>query len=185
MMGDQLNKHDDVYARDRFFGRTTYLELDDNSLPWILDHIDCFNRQARLNESIKVVLLYGYSGDDQDDEVWDKFGQAIGNLQALDKLRICTNYDENGDLSTSAWEIMGRILRHVRQKIDVDITDIDNWDGERSRLLAQAIHGHPTLQVLRLVNTSPTDPWMSCIRHWQHCPLWNRLAFVDINHKQR
>jgi hypothetical protein len=143
-MGDQLNKHDDLYARDHLLHRHI-LYLDEDSFPWILNHIDCFNRQARLNESIKTVHFYRYSGDCQDNEVWDKLGQAIGNLQALEKLYIRTNYDENGDLSTSAWEILACILRHVRQKIDVDITDIDDWDAEQSRYLAQAIHGHPTI----------------------------------------
>jgi hypothetical protein len=133
-MGDQLNKQ----------GRT-YLKLDDDSMPWILNHIDCFDRQARLNECVKDVCFYGYSGDDQDDEVWDKLGQAIGNLQALKKLCICTSYDADEDLSTSAWEILGRILRHVRLKIEVSINKIGYWDAEQCRLFAQAIHGHPTI----------------------------------------
>jgi hypothetical protein len=120
-MGDQWNEYDDRYARNCFLSGVS-LKLDDNSLPWILDHIDCFDRQARLNESVKRVHFYGYSGDDQDDEVLDKLGQAIGNLRSLKKLCIYNNYDENGDLSTSEWERLGHILRHVRQKIEVSIT---------------------------------------------------------------
>jgi hypothetical protein len=143
-MGDQLNKHDDLCVRDRLLGGHR-LTLDEDSMPWILDHIDCFDREARLDESIKDVCFYGYSGDDQDDEIWDKLGQAIGNLQALEKLLICISYDEDADLSTSDWEILGRILRHVRQKIEVTINKIGYWDAEQCRLFAQAIHGHPTI----------------------------------------
>ncbi len=90
-MGDRLNS-DDEYARTHFIsGR--YLFLDDQSMDWILDHIDCFDRQARLNESVKTVRLHRYSGDGQDDEVWDKVGQAIGHLQAPGKLHIYTTGD--------------------------------------------------------------------------------------------
>jgi hypothetical protein len=43
---------------------------------------------------VTEVSLYPlYSIDDQDDDAWDKVGQAIGNLQALGKLHIRTpNY---------------------------------------------------------------------------------------------
>jgi hypothetical protein len=109
---------------------------------WILNHIDCFDRQARLNESIEEVLFYGYSGDCQDDQVWDKVGQAIGNLQALKRLHI---WGGNGELPTSDWEILGRILSQVRQKIKVDLNKILYWGAEQSRLFALAIHGHPTI----------------------------------------
>jgi hypothetical protein len=99
-----------------------------------------------INESIKGVRFNGYSGNDQDKEVWDKLGQAIGNLQALEKLCVCINYyDEDEDLPSPNWQILARILNFVRQKIEVSINGMDNWDVEASRLFAQAIHGHPTI----------------------------------------
>jgi hypothetical protein len=89
------------------------------------------------------VEFYGYSGNVQDDEVWDKVGQAIGNLQALESLHIVPNHGEV--LPPSDWEILARILSHVRQKIEVNISDVLAWNVEESRLFARAIHGHPTI----------------------------------------
>jgi hypothetical protein len=125
-MGDT----DDIYARGSILGRSyardvllggDELDLNEKSLPWILNHIDCFDRQARLHESIREVRFYGYSGDDQDDKVWDKLGQAIGNPQALKKLHMCPNNgndyddedDDDEDLPTFALEILIRILSQV------------------------------------------------------------------------
>jgi hypothetical protein len=154
-MGDHSNDksqlqdyNDEKYVRDLFVGRLS-LRLDDKIFPWILNHIDCFDRQARLNESIQEVYFYGYSGNDQNHKVWDKVGKAIGNLEALEKLYIHTSYDEDEDLPSSDWEILACILSHVRQKIELNITDAlvwdTVWDAEQCRLFAQAIHGHPTI----------------------------------------
>jgi hypothetical protein len=83
-----------------------------------------------------------------DYEVLDKVGQSIGNLQALKRLRIANhNYREDDeDLPILDWEILARILSHVRQNIVlvVNITKALAWDAEESRLFARAIHGHPT-----------------------------------------
>jgi hypothetical protein len=145
-MGDQSNKtiqfqiDDDVYARNHILGGRC-LELNRRHLcRWILDHIDCFDRQARLNESIQEVYFDGYAGDDQDDEDWDKVGQAIGNLQALKKIWICLSREDDDQ-----FEVLACIFRHVRQKIEVTIEGIDNWGAEECRLFTRAIHGHPTI----------------------------------------
>jgi hypothetical protein len=91
------------------------LTLDEDSLPWILNDVDSFDIQARLNKSVKDVFFYGCSGDGQGDGDWDKVGQAIGNLQALEKLCICTNFGNDDEaMPTSDWEILARILSHVR-----------------------------------------------------------------------
>jgi hypothetical protein len=152
-----------------------YIDLDDDSIPWILNHIDCFGRHARLNESITVVRFHGYSGDDQDDEVWDKVGKAISNLKALKILRVCTKYDEDEEEDESIppdWEILARILSCVRQKIELDISsDVLVWDAEELKLFAQAIHGHPTITSFTDGGFFPTNSWMPCIRYWQHCLL--------------
>jgi hypothetical protein len=132
---------DDVYG---LLGGSS-LELDYDSIPWILKHLDCFFVQARYNESVDEVHYYGYSGDYQGNEVWDKLGQAIGNLHVLKKLYISIEYDEDEDVNTCDWEILARVLSHVRQKIGVNINDMLVWDVEQSRLFARAIHGHPTI----------------------------------------
>jgi hypothetical protein len=77
------------------------------------------------------VSLNPYSVDGQDDEIWFKVGQAIGNLQALYRLHISSRSDlDEGDYSDDEdededdnevvlpvripdWELLARILRHI------------------------------------------------------------------------
>jgi hypothetical protein len=82
-------------------------------------------------------------GDDRDHEVLNKVGQAIGHLQALEKLRISTCSNRAGE--SYDWEILVPILRHVRQKIALQIDRFRRLKPEDSILLARAIHGHPMI----------------------------------------
>ncbi len=61
---------DEKNSREHFPGGPTTLNLHEESIAWIMNHIDCFAFNAN------------------DDEVWDKVGQAIGHLQAPGKLHI-------------------------------------------------------------------------------------------------
>jgi hypothetical protein len=45
------SRRDDEEAREELLGRP-YLDLNENTLPWILNHIDCFVSQSRGNESL-------------------------------------------------------------------------------------------------------------------------------------
>jgi hypothetical protein len=85
----QCRRKNEIYAREEILGdANNYLSLHESSIPWILSHIDCFVSQSRDNRSVKHVSLYPYSVGEQDVEVWEKVGQAVGNLQALEKLDI-------------------------------------------------------------------------------------------------
>jgi hypothetical protein len=145
------------------------LYLDDNSISWILNHIDCFVSQCQGNESIEHVFLNSnghaffswnaYSFGGQNDNVWDKLGRAIGSLQGLNGLFIAlpNNYYYQGSDSDSdedeelppepilAWEILAWILRHVRQNVTVGIDDERRRTIEEVQLFARAICGHPTI----------------------------------------
>jgi hypothetical protein len=131
------------------------LELDEDSIPWILKHIDNFVSQSRGNESIGALYLWPHDINGHDDEVWDKVGQAIGNLQALERLHICNSHypDDDEEVPIPDWEKLALILSHVRQKITLVVTpgydeDEDHgsaWRAEESRSFARAIHGHPTI----------------------------------------
>jgi hypothetical protein len=129
------NRSDDEECARYLSG--AHLDLVETSIPWILNHIDCFVSQCRGNESVENVILFPYPVIGQDYEAWGKLGGVIGNLQALDRLRISThNYLDESDYSDEDddegappvpildWEILARILRHVRQKITIDITDV-------------------------------------------------------------
>jgi hypothetical protein len=127
------------------------LFLNEDSMDFILSHIDCFVSQSRGNESVYDVFVFPYASlDVHDDDVWDKFGQAIGNLQSLESLNIfAPNHDDDEVVSNHHWEILARILSHVRQRIKLSIIPgvINSlaWRAEDSRSLARVIHGHPTI----------------------------------------
>jgi hypothetical protein len=155
----QSRQNDEAYARDVLLSRPA-LVLNKDSISWILNHVDCFVSQSRGNRFVEVVFLTPYpSFYGQDDGVWDKVGQAIGNLQALNTLRIVTldrldddfYSDEDDDDDNEGppgpipdWEIVAQILRHVRQKVQVVINDERLRTMEELQPFARAISGHPT-----------------------------------------
>jgi hypothetical protein len=128
------------FARQFIFGGQR-VTLDGISIAWILNNIDCFVSQSRDNESVEEVYLYPYEFNGNDDEVWDKVGQALGNLQALNGVYIYTHED----LPKPNWERLARILSRIRQKVRITLDDTDIWDVEEVQALAQAIRGHPTI----------------------------------------
>jgi hypothetical protein len=132
-------------AHDSLFG-WKYLKLDELAMHLILNHIhiDCFVSQCRDNESVEEVAFNPYAchDQDQDDGFWGKIGQAIGNLQ---KLKRFHDEGEDEDLPIPDWEVLARILSHVRQRITLHVFCVPPWDLEVSRSFAGAIHGHPTI----------------------------------------
>jgi hypothetical protein len=163
------NRQNEIHAQENFLGgQHLHLNEDEDALDWILKHIDCFVTKSRGNESVEEVTLYPYSVNGYPDTAWDKLGQAIGNLQALGELHIRTpNYHDDDDsvdydsdynfwrdddevvpIPDPDWEILARILSHVRQKITLTVNDenpVSTWRVEDSRSFARAIHGHPTI----------------------------------------
>jgi hypothetical protein len=185
----RIRKKNERLANNRYFcWYQLNLNMNEDSYPWILNHIDCFVGQSRGNESVKEVSLYPYySIDYQDDDAWDKVGQAIGKLEALGKLHVRTpNYladDEDDDKVVSIplpkWETLARILSHVRQKVRVALEltaetcppnaqsaiysycphafDVSTCRLQDSRSFARAIHGHPTITSFEGGDTVPYE----------------------------
>jgi hypothetical protein len=90
-------KKNEAHARERLLGRYDLYLNEDDSRSWILNHIDCFVSQSLGNKIVHYVsvnALFNGHGD-----VWDKVGQAIGNLQALETLHICS-YDHDDELDS-------------------------------------------------------------------------------------
>jgi hypothetical protein len=126
-MGDSTDSNDEEYSTRR---RLKYycLDIDDESFPWISDHIDCFVSQSRGNESVEQVGLYSCLFTGQDDTIWDKVAQAIGNFQALGIIWISPTEDHENSLEARAvairdWERLACILRHVRHKVEIRFID--------------------------------------------------------------
>jgi hypothetical protein len=161
------SSRDEKYARKRLLGwGSLYLDVD--TISWIMNHIDCFVSQSRGNKSISLLKVCPHTPfGGHDDDAWEKFGQAIGNLQALEKLSIKTTLDchdeaedceedsdEDSDEvlpteSISDWEILARILRHVRQNVTVSISDERLRSMEEVQPFARAICGHPSIKLLQ------------------------------------
>jgi hypothetical protein len=142
------------------------LHFTKDVMRWLVsdsDHIDCFVSQSRDNERVRKVFLNPFAFYGQDDGFWDKVGQAIGNLQALERLFICNHHDNHYTRDDEEvvpiphWEILARILSHVRQKITVILHNVhlSVWHAEEIRSFARAIRGHPTITRFYSGNMSP------------------------------
>jgi hypothetical protein len=138
------------------------LHLDEDSINWISNHIDCFVSQCQGNESVEEVHLCRnapFNGHDGGD-VCDKIGEAIGNLPKLKALHISLPHDyydeddyyypdDDDDYEVERpvpildWEMLARILRHVRQSVTVYIDDNRLRTIEEVQPFARAICGHP------------------------------------------
>jgi hypothetical protein len=154
----QNRQKNEVYARNRLLGGES-LKLDENSIHWILNHVVIFVSQSKGNESVKQVYLRPYACNGQNDDVWDKVGQAIGNLQALE-LIVISPYNDHEDevVPIPDWEILARILSHVPQKVGVRIDDFyDVWAVGEVQALARAIRGHPTITSFDCCYTLPYE----------------------------
>jgi hypothetical protein len=90
-MGDNVNETlgfqiscEEKYAREQLLG-ASFLHLDMSTISWILNHIDWFVSQSRGNKSVALVKFCPHTPfSGHNDDVWEKFGQVIGNLQALE-----------------------------------------------------------------------------------------------------
>jgi hypothetical protein len=166
----QNRRDDEKYARDHFLDLRC-LDLDEESLDWILTHIDCFVSQSRGNRRVENVLFYPHALKSHDEEVWDKVGQAIGNLQALEGLQISNHKfrdDDNEDdydevVPIPDWERLARILSYMRQKVKVTLYNDDAgdeyelWTEGEAQGLARAIRGHPTITSFDCDDTLPHE----------------------------
>jgi hypothetical protein len=171
-MGDTLqqfqNRRDEQSARELL--EEEYLHLDEEAMHWILNHIDCFVSLSRGNKVVKFVYFQLHSLKSLDDEVWDKVGQAIGNLQALESLQISNHkfHDDDEVVPIPDWDRLACILSHIRQKVELNLCndeDDDDEDDDDDELwavgevhgLARAIRGHPTITSFDCHETFPYE----------------------------
>jgi hypothetical protein len=108
----QQRQNDEAYARDQILGGRyghKYLTFSEYTIPWILNHIDCFVSQCRSNINVEVLVLNPHNFDLPDDGFWDKFGQGVGNLQALGSLRFHARHYHH-TLRSLDWDILARIV---------------------------------------------------------------------------
>jgi hypothetical protein len=130
-MGDSIEtirkcRSTEEYPRDRLLGGQN-LDLDEDSIPWILNHSDCFDSQCLVNKSVKEVKLFPYAFDGQDEYVLEKLGRGVGNLQALKKIIVLKKNQPFHD-----WKLMALILRHVRQNITIHFSNFHRFSAKES-----------------------------------------------------
>jgi hypothetical protein len=152
----QNDFNDEKFAREQLLGES-YLSLDEGTISWIANNIDCFVSQSRGNVSVREVILQKHAFNGHGDDVWDKVGQAVGNLQALETLRIIYYKNHDVDSPTLVWEILGRILSRVRQKIKVVLDSSDDWAVGEVQALGRAIRGHPTITYVETCYNLPYE----------------------------
>jgi hypothetical protein len=151
-MGDSSETKTEAFAR-RLLEEDSYVYLDEDSIPWILNHTDFFDSQCRVVTTLSEVILSPYAFiEGKDDEVWHKVGQAVGNLQRLKFLRISIRDRDGGSYILGevppilAWgeRELACILSRVQQKVALALDyESDMWTVGEVQALARAIHGFP------------------------------------------
>jgi hypothetical protein len=146
----------------------------------MLDNIDSFLALSRNNTSVKAVDLYPFYDYSLNSEFWDKVGQIVGNLTELNRIEInfypydVDVYDFYDDYSCFEvrrpdWEILIRILSHLRQKVRSTISFGLGFFGlplEQIQGFARAIYGHPMLwdfDFQELISFVDLGPWCSAM----------------------
>jgi hypothetical protein len=123
----------------------------------VFANVDSFLELSKGNNIVQVVDLdpnwYNPLIRRSDVDWEEKLGRALGNLQSLKVLTIQNSYytDDNDEeppyWDSAAWEPVARVLRHVWQKITLNVLIWDRTRGSKeAEAFARAIRGHPTIQ---------------------------------------
>jgi hypothetical protein len=148
----ESRRNEEQLAREQLLGPKLF--LDEDTIPWIFNHIDCFVSQSRRNKGVEEIYFCTDESFDGhgDDYAWEKVGRAVAKLKSLKSLYISTrdimyaDHDDDEGLPSPDWEILARILSHVRQNVSVRLDEeCDLWAVGEAQALARAIHGHPTI----------------------------------------
>jgi hypothetical protein len=116
-----------------------YLRLDkSHDVTGIFEDVDSFVELSQGNTGVQLVDISPNDEDAGNYELWDKVGRGVGNLKSLNRLAICpSNYND--------WEILTRILRHIRHNIMLVIYSGHIRGTEDMRAFVAAIQGHPAI----------------------------------------
>jgi hypothetical protein len=134
----------------------------------IFDNIDTFVALSRDNNGVEAVELYPFDSDVGNYEFWDKVGQTVGNFMELQMIDIFLRRSEYGDEAPSPdWEILARILRHLRRKVEICLA-MEDYDVEAEEIqgFARAIHGNPMISEFSSETVFPfanLGPWCSAL----------------------
>jgi hypothetical protein len=127
----------------------------------IFSNVDASIELSKGNNTVQVVQLNPYwyrSRIRRSDAVeWEeKLGRALGNLQSLKVLKIQGSYyGDQDEQEPPSWESVARVLRHIRQKITLNVRHLPTRGSEEA--FARAIRGHPTIQRFEIDNCFQFD----------------------------
>jgi hypothetical protein len=147
------------------------------------------------------VLLFPFEPffDSYADEVWDKFGQAIGNLQVLHRVRMFTSPDHISFAANAAElddddevvtipdsEILALILSHMRPKIQISIiSPASAWRADDLRSFAQAIRGRPNITRYNDGDNFPYESLDTLFSALATLPALEYLVLASCQHQIR
>jgi hypothetical protein len=122
---------------------------------FLFDNIDSFVALSREDTSVVSLDLFPFDSDARNYEFWDKVGQMVGNLMELQTITINflpyteSDDDDDGGNFSSDWQILTRILRYLRRKVELCSIHDCEPEGEEIEGLARAMHGHPMISGFR------------------------------------
>jgi hypothetical protein len=107
----------------------------------ILNQVDAFVAQSQGNDTIRCVTLSPYDVHPGKYDLWDKVGEGVGNLQSLGVVRIYLN----DSLGEPDWEVLARILPHIKSKIELRIMGGVIEGLDEMQAFSRAIQGNPAI----------------------------------------
>ena len=84
---------EELFVRGRL--DSSYIHLYNHATARSLNNIDCFVEESQGNSRVQQLHLLLFALNGHNNYVWDKLGQAVGNLQGLKGLHISIVATEN------------------------------------------------------------------------------------------
>jgi hypothetical protein len=120
-------------------------------------HFDGFLELSKGNNIVQEVILDPFWYESHDADWEEKLGRVLGNLQSLKELTIenTNKYRRRNCEEPPVWETVGRVLRHVCQKIALDVRCLPTRGSEEA--FASAIRSHPSIKKFDTLESSHFD----------------------------
>jgi hypothetical protein len=111
----------------------TYLDITKGGS--MFDNIDTFVALSRRNTSVKEVELFPFDIDVGNYDFWDKVGEILGNFMELQTINFHFLPDGLDEAHRPDWEILTRILQHLRRKVALYSSSMDcDAETEESKI---------------------------------------------------
>lgn len=145
---------------------------------YYFNRADSFVRESRGSIiSVDRVQLVPYDDSPGNYETWDKLFQGVGNFERINELQIHLHEGPPATVVAPDWEIVSRILSHIRQKVALVIDDDHVWGAEDVRGLSRAIQMNPMIERFEPVNAFPFESLDTLCSVLATLPALERVSF--------